>query len=149
MRQNWSRGQIELAATLPCLIGVESLCRHDSRKLQVHGYDAQLMPAKYMRQRFSRREGDCLVGPAPDEEIRHAKGSCFLRTGSPGILAKGSDGRARWAPRRVGRRQVAADRLPAAPTERNSPAGEAGAEFRSGLIKVRRVMVVSAVAQVL
>src|SRR5260221_9444228 len=52
-RQKWSRGQIEvrLAAMPPCLIGMEACvgAHHLSRKLQAHGHDARLMPAKYVR----------------------------------------------------------------------------------------------------
>src|SRR5260370_26678982 len=51
LRQKWSRGQIEArpAATPPCLIGMEACvgAHHLSRKLQAHGHDARLMPAKY------------------------------------------------------------------------------------------------------
>ena len=52
LRQKWSRGQIEarLANTPPCLIGMEACvgAHHLSRKLQAHGHDARLMPAKYV-----------------------------------------------------------------------------------------------------
>ena len=53
LRQKWSRGQIEarLAAMPPCLIGMEACvgAHHLSRKLQAHGHNARLMPAKYVR----------------------------------------------------------------------------------------------------
>jgi len=53
LRQKWSRGQIEvrLANISPCLIGMEACvgAHHLSRKLQSHGHDARLMPAKYVR----------------------------------------------------------------------------------------------------
>src|SRR5260370_7966296 len=53
LRQKWSRGQIEvrLAAMPPCLIGMEACvgAHHLSRRLQAHGHDARLMPAKYVR----------------------------------------------------------------------------------------------------
>ena len=53
LRQKWSRGQIEarLAAMPPCLIGMEACvgAHHLSRKLQAHGHDTRLMPAKYVR----------------------------------------------------------------------------------------------------
>jgi transposase len=53
LRQKWSRGQVEvrLAAMPPCLIGMEACvgAHHLSRKLQAHGHDARLMPAKYVR----------------------------------------------------------------------------------------------------
>jgi transposase len=53
LRQKWSRGQVEtrLANLPPCLIGME-VCvgaHHLSRKLQMLGHDARLMPAKYVR----------------------------------------------------------------------------------------------------
>jgi hypothetical protein len=52
--QKWSRGQIEarLANMPPFLIGMEACvgAHHLSRKLQAHGHDARLMPAKYVRQ---------------------------------------------------------------------------------------------------
>ena len=53
LRQKWSRGQVEARlANLPaCLIGLEACvgAHHLSRKLQVLGHDARLMPAKYVR----------------------------------------------------------------------------------------------------
>jgi transposase len=53
LRQKWSRGQVEarLANLSPCLIGMEACvgAHHLSRKLQVLGRDARLMPAKYVR----------------------------------------------------------------------------------------------------
>jgi len=53
LRQKWSRGQVEarLANLSPCLIGMEACvgAHHLSRKLQVLGHDARLMPAKYVR----------------------------------------------------------------------------------------------------
>jgi transposase len=53
LRQKWSRGQLEarLANTPPCLVGMEACvgAHHLSRKLQEHGHDARLMPAKYVR----------------------------------------------------------------------------------------------------
>jgi len=53
LRQKWSRGQIEaqVANMPPCLIGMEACvgAHHLSRKLQAHGHDARLMPAKYVR----------------------------------------------------------------------------------------------------
>src|SRR5262252_4367025 len=52
LRQKWSRGQVEvrLAAMPPCLIGMEACvgAHHLSRKLQAHGHDARLVPAKYV-----------------------------------------------------------------------------------------------------
>ena len=53
LRQKWSRGQVEtrLANLPPCLIGMEAYvgAHHLSRKLQLLGHDARLMPAKYLR----------------------------------------------------------------------------------------------------
>jgi transposase len=53
LRQKWSRGQVEtrLANLSPCLIGMEACvgAHHLSRKLQMLGHDARLMPAKYVR----------------------------------------------------------------------------------------------------
>ena len=53
LRQKWSRGQVEarLANVPPCLIGMEACvgAHHLSRKLQLFGHNAQLMPAKYVR----------------------------------------------------------------------------------------------------
>jgi Transposase len=53
LRQKWSRRQIEARlANIPrCLIGMEACvgAHHLSRKLQSHGHDARLMPAKYVR----------------------------------------------------------------------------------------------------
>src|SRR5690242_20116381 len=53
LRQKWSRGQLEarLANLPPCLIGMEACvgAHHLSRKLQMLGHDARLMPAKYVR----------------------------------------------------------------------------------------------------
>ena len=53
LRQKWSRGQVEtrLANLPPCLIGMEACvgAHHLSRKLQLLGHDARLMPAKYLR----------------------------------------------------------------------------------------------------
>jgi transposase len=53
LRQKWSRGQAEarLANLPPCLIGMEACvgAHRLSRKLQMLGHDARLMPAKYVR----------------------------------------------------------------------------------------------------
>jgi transposase len=53
LRQKWSRGQVEarLANLPPCLVGMEACvgAHHLSRKLQLLGHNAQLMPAKYVR----------------------------------------------------------------------------------------------------
>jgi transposase len=53
LRQKWSRVQVEarFANLSPCLIGMEACvgAHHLSRKLQMLGHDARLMPAKYVR----------------------------------------------------------------------------------------------------
>ena len=53
LRQKWSRGQVEARfANMPrCLIGMEASvgAHHLSRKLQMLGHEARLMPAKYVR----------------------------------------------------------------------------------------------------
>src|SRR5690242_16672913 len=53
LRQKWSRGQVEARLTnvQPCLVGMEACvgAHHLSRKLQVLGHEARLMPAKYVR----------------------------------------------------------------------------------------------------
>jgi transposase len=43
--------EARLANVPPCLIGMEACvgAHHLSRKLQSHGHDARLMPAKYVR----------------------------------------------------------------------------------------------------
>ena len=62
-----SRRQVEarLANLRPCLIGMEACVRahHLSRKLQMLGHDARLMPAKYVRAKdaqVSQREDGSL-----------------------------------------------------------------------------------------
>ena len=53
LRQKWSRGQVEarLANLPPCLIGMEACvgAHHLSRKLQLLGHNARLMPANFVR----------------------------------------------------------------------------------------------------
>jgi transposase len=60
LRQKWSRGLVEarLANLPPYLIGMEACvgAHHLSRKLQMLGQDARLMPAKYVRL-YSSRQG--------------------------------------------------------------------------------------------
>lgn len=62
LRQKWSRGQVEarLANMPPCLIGMEACvgAHHLSRKLQSHGHDARLMPAKYVRAYLKGQKND-------------------------------------------------------------------------------------------
>ena len=56
LRQKWSRGQVEtrLANLLPCLIGMEACvgAHHLSRKLQLLGHDARMMPANQFGRQF-------------------------------------------------------------------------------------------------
>ena len=58
LRQKWSRGQVEarLANQPSCLVGMEACvgAHHLSRKLQLLGHDARLMPAKYVRRPYSK-----------------------------------------------------------------------------------------------
>ena len=80
LRQKWSRGQMEarLANLPPCLIGMEACvgAHHLSRKLQLLGHNARLMPAKYVRpyskglERLPRCGGDRRGGATPDHEVR-------------------------------------------------------------------------------
>src|SRR5262249_35992875 len=76
LRQKWSRGQVEARlANLPrCLIGMEACvgAHHLSRKLQMLGHDARLMPAKYVRpyskgQKNDFRDAEAITeaGPRP------------------------------------------------------------------------------------
>ena len=71
LRQKWSRGQIEarLAAMPPCLIGMEACvgAHHLSRKLQAHGHDARLMPAKYVRAYSKGQKNDFRDGGRADQ----------------------------------------------------------------------------------
>src|SRR6516165_3358809 len=65
LRQKWSRGQVEarLANLPPCLIGMEACvgAHHLSRKLQMLGHDARLMPAKYVRPYSKGQKNDFRV----------------------------------------------------------------------------------------
>src|SRR3981189_779085 len=80
LRQKWSRGQVEtrLANLPPCLIGMEACvgAHHLSRKLQMLGHDARLMPAKYVRpyskgQKNDFRDAEAIAeAAAPDHEVR-------------------------------------------------------------------------------
>jgi hypothetical protein len=87
LRQKWSRGQIEARlAAMPCLIGVEACvaAHHLSHKLQAHGHDARLMPAKYVRaysksrKTIPRRGSGCRGGAAQERTV-----SVMARRGSP------------------------------------------------------------------
>jgi transposase len=74
LRQKWSRGQLEarLANTPPCLIGMEACvgAHHLSRKLQEHGHDARLMPAKYVRPYSKGQKNDFRDAEAIAEAVQ-------------------------------------------------------------------------------
>jgi transposase len=74
LRQKWSRGQIEarLAAMPPCLIGMEACvgAHRLSRKLQAHGHDARLMPAKYLRAYSKGQKNDFRDAEAIAEAVQ-------------------------------------------------------------------------------
>src|SRR5882757_204753 len=74
LRQKWSRGQIEvrLAAMPPCLTGMEACvgAHHLSRKLQAHGHDARLMPAKYVRAYSKGQKNDFRDAEAIAEAVQ-------------------------------------------------------------------------------
>ena len=74
LRQKWSRRQIEvrLANLPPCLIGMEACvgAHHLSRKLQSHGHDARLMPAKYVRPYSKGQKNDFRDAEAIAEAVQ-------------------------------------------------------------------------------
>ena len=74
LRQKWSRGQIEARlANMPrCLIGMEACvgAHHLSRKLQAHGHDARLMPAKYVRAYSKGQKNDFRDAEAIAEAVQ-------------------------------------------------------------------------------
>src|SRR5262245_25629185 len=74
LRQRWSRGQIEarLGNMPPCLIGMEACvgAHHLSRKLQAHGHDARLMPAKYVRAYSKGQKNDFRDAEAIAEAVQ-------------------------------------------------------------------------------
>jgi transposase len=74
LRQKWSRGQIEarLANLPPCLIGMEACvgAHHLSRKLQVLGHQARLMPAKYVRPYSKGQKNDFRDAEAIAEAVQ-------------------------------------------------------------------------------
>jgi transposase len=74
LRQKWSRRQIEARlANIPrCLIGMEACvgAHHLSRKLQSHGHDAQLMPAKYVRPYSKGQKNDFRDAEAIAEAVQ-------------------------------------------------------------------------------
>src|SRR6266705_1999255 len=74
LRQTWSRGQVEarLANLPPCLIGMEACvgAHHLSRKLQMLGHDARLMPAKYVRPYSKGQKNDFRDAEAIAEAVQ-------------------------------------------------------------------------------
>src|SRR5262250_2168715 len=76
LRQKWSRGQIEarIANMPPCLIGMEACvgAHHLSRKLQAHGHDARLMPAKYVRAYSKGQKNDFRDAEAIAEAVQRS-----------------------------------------------------------------------------
>jgi hypothetical protein len=74
LRQKWSRGQVEarLANLAPCLIGMEACvgAHHLSRKLQMLGHDARLMPAKYVRPYSKGQKNDFRDAEAIAEAVQ-------------------------------------------------------------------------------
>jgi len=74
LRQKWSRGQVEarLANMPPCLIGMEACvgAHHLSRKLNVLGHDARLMPAKYVRPYSKGQKNDFRDAEAIAEAVQ-------------------------------------------------------------------------------
>src|SRR6266436_9424782 len=74
LRQKWSRGQVEtrFANLPPCLIGMEACvgAHHLSRKLQILGHDARLMPAKYVRPYSKGQKNDFRDAEAIAEAVQ-------------------------------------------------------------------------------
>jgi transposase len=74
LRQKWSRGQVEarLANLPPCLIGMEACvgAHHLSRKPQLLGHDARLMPAKYVRPYSKGQKNDFRDAEAIAEAVQ-------------------------------------------------------------------------------
>src|ERR1700761_7277288 len=74
LRQKWSRGQVEtrLADLSPCLVGMEACvgAHHLSRKLQMFGHDARLMPAKYVRPYSTGQKNDFRDAEAIAEAVQ-------------------------------------------------------------------------------
>ncbi|TAI67089.1 IS110 family transposase [Bradyrhizobium sp. Leo170] len=74
LRQKWLRGQVEtrLANLPPCLIGMEACvgAHHLSRRLQMLGHDARLMPAKYVRPYSKGQKNDFRDAEAIAEAVQ-------------------------------------------------------------------------------
>jgi transposase len=74
LRQKWSRGQVEtrLANMPPCLIGMEACvgAHHLSRRLELLGHDARLMPARYVRPYSKGQKNDFRDAEAIAEAVQ-------------------------------------------------------------------------------
>jgi len=74
LRQKWSRSQIEarVANMPPCLVGMEACvgAHHLSRKLQLQGHDARLMPAKDARAYLKGQKNDFRDAEAIAEAVQ-------------------------------------------------------------------------------
>jgi transposase len=74
LRQKWSRGQVEarFANLPPCLVGMEACvgAHHLSRKLQLLGHNARLMPAKYVRPYSKGQKNDFRDAEAIAEAVQ-------------------------------------------------------------------------------
>jgi transposase len=74
LRQKWSRPQVDtrLANLPPCLIGMEACvgAHYLSRKLQLLGHDARLMPAKYVRPYSKGQKNDFRDAEAIAEAVQ-------------------------------------------------------------------------------
>jgi len=74
LRHRWSRGQVQarLANMPPCLIGMEACvgAHHLSRRLQLQGHDARLMPAKYVRPYSKGQKNDFRDAEAIAEAVQ-------------------------------------------------------------------------------
>src|SRR5262249_34852051 len=74
LRQKWSRGQVEarLANLPPCLVGMEACmgAHHLSRKLQLLGHNARLMPATYVRPYSKGQKNDFRDAEAIAEAVQ-------------------------------------------------------------------------------
>ena len=129
LRQKWSRGQVEtrLANLPPCLIGMEACvgAHHLSRKLQMLGHDARLMPAKYVRPYSKGQKNDFRDAEAIAEAVQRPTMK-FVATKTAEQLDLQALHRVRE--RSVGRRTSIINQIRAFLLERGI-CGAAGAEF--------------------
>src|SRR5262245_27619119 len=86
LRQKWSRGQVEtrLANLPPCLVGMEACvgAHHLSRKLQLLGHEARLMPAKYVRPYSKGQKNDFRDAEAITEAVQRLPVARYLWKGA-------------------------------------------------------------------